>query len=148
MLLVPLKLVYTGEMDFKSLSKRFLSAGFDTRDDLMLQRKLILVTTLQTLVGIICLFFAIYNLVVTLDYAVAIFDAIGLMVSIYAAYLLHIKKKLQQSIYVVVVMLFFFLNFYITLLLIVFFLNKSLIRYKYLHIYLLSRQECRYYITL
>ena len=89
---------------------RFLLANFDTRHDLLLKRKLILVTSLQTMVLIIFSFFAVFNFTVTLDFVVGSFDAIGVVLTIIAIYLLRIKRRIDLSIYMVVVILFIFLN--------------------------------------
>jgi len=94
----------------KSFIHNFFTAGFDVSNDLMLYRKLILVTTLQAMAILISIFFAIYNFFVINDYFVGSLDAVSIVVTLYAAYLLHVKKLIDVAIYIVVVFLFLFMN--------------------------------------
>jgi len=97
-------------MKFKSSIHNFFIAGFNVDNDLMLYRKLILVTTLQAMTLLVSIFFAIYNFFVIDNYIVASLDAVSIVVTLYAAYLLHVKKQLDIAIYIVVAFLFFFMN--------------------------------------
>ncbi len=97
-------------MSYKSAIHNFFTAGFNIDNDLMLYRKLILVTTLQAMILLVSVFFAIYNFVVINNYLVASLDTISLVITLYAVYLLHVKKQLDVAIYIVVAFLFFFMN--------------------------------------
>lgn len=95
-------------MRFKQRFNHFITAGFDHRDDIFLLRRLVLVTSLLTMIIFLFSFFTFYNSRHG-DAGTALLDLAGLAVCLVAMYLLQVHKRLEMAINIVVVALFFFL---------------------------------------
>lgn len=95
-------------MELKHLFNRFITAGFDHRGDIFLMRRLVLVSSLLTMIIFLFSFFTIYNFSHN-ETRTAWLDFSGLCICLVAMYRLQIDKRLEAAINIVVTALFCFL---------------------------------------
>jgi len=95
-------------MTFKQRFNRFITAGFEHGDDIFLLRRLVLITSLLSMIIFLFSFFTVYNLHVGHS-RTGLLDASGLVICLTAMYQLQRHKRLELAINIVVVALFAFL---------------------------------------
>lgn len=95
-------------MTCKQRLNRFITAGFEHGDDIFLLRRLVLVTSLLSMIIFLFSFFTIYNLY-TGNSETGWLDVSGAIVGLTAMYQLQRHKRLNLAINLVVLLLFSFL---------------------------------------
>lgn len=95
-------------MTFKQRLNRFITAGFEHGDDIFLLRRLVLVTSLLSMIIFLFSFFTIYNLY-TGNTETGWLDISGAITGLTAMYQLQRHKRLNLAINLVVLLLFSFL---------------------------------------
>lgn len=87
---------------------RFLTAGIDSKQDIALTRKLVLISSLLTMIMVLFSFFSLYNLLHQ-NWLICAMDVVGLAISAFAMKKLQIDKNYRFAIRVVTVALLVFL---------------------------------------
>ncbi len=95
-------------LTLKQHFNRFITAGFEHGGDIFLLRRLVLITSLLSMIIFLFSFFTVYNFL-TGDIRTELLDAGGLIVGLTAMYQLQRHKRLELAINIVVFLLFLFL---------------------------------------
>lgn len=88
--------------------RKFLLAGIDPGDDIFLLRRLLLLSSMLSVVILVFATFTVYNLV-AYNFPLVVLDSIGLLICLLSLGLLHIWKKPDIVIEIVAITLFVFL---------------------------------------
>ncbi len=95
-------------MALRQRLRRFLIAGIEHDGDIFLLRRLLLITSLLTMIIFLFSFFTVYNLLYG-DTKTGLLDLGGLLICLTAMYQLQRNKRLELAVNIVVVALFGFL---------------------------------------